>query len=126
MDLSRYRPGEEIAEGFVYRRVPNRDKHFNFNTGRPRREAYEPKPGQSLSAYLVSTEAGEPLKEPRFSKFGLSRLDIAQMRAKTGGKIRVRFTKSGSSHVDIYGSDDDIDVQEALAGLAVMVILPRR
>ena len=63
---------------------------------------------------LDRDEAERQLK--KYPGFGLCELDIAEMKRQTGDKVRVVLTATGKSHVDVLGCDDDVEVQEILAG----------
>lgn len=128
MDLSGYAPGQRIRAGRVYRRIPNLPTHFDYETGRPRLPAFMPRPQDNgaLSAHRDFGEAEAALKQQRLSGFGLCALDVAEMEARTAGKVWVEFapTRPSRSHVRIYGCDAP-EVQAVLADLAEMVHSPR-
>jgi hypothetical protein len=123
--LSRYRRGDDIAGGIVFRRVPNWSGYYDHAARQPRRVAFEPRPQDNgaLSAHLSEDEAKAVLSKRK--GFGLVSLDIEQMKAGTSGKVRVEYFPTAlNSHVRVWGCDGDIEVQEALAALATTLIPP--
>ena len=124
--------GDEITEGIIYRRIPNRETHFEREAGIPTYFAFFPRPQDHgvLSAYLKDyvseEEARTDPNRPGDRTFGLCELDIAKIRTATQEAVSVRYAPStqplGYAHVKVYGCAE-IEVATQIAKL-VKVIHP--
>ncbi len=128
-----YADGDEITEGVFYRRIPNRETHFEHEAGVPTYLAFFPRQQDQgvLSAYLKDyvgvEEARTDPNKPDDRTFGLCELDIAEIRAATKGTVSIRFAPTrqplGHAHVKVYGCAD-IEIATKIAKLAKVIRSP--
>jgi hypothetical protein len=123
-----YADGAEITDGQIYRRIFPDPGYFV--DGRPTFQVFRPtlKDKGDLSAllkdYVSEEEAAtkHPARSP--DRFGLCEISISQARQVTGGRIRVFYNRTtrplGHAHVVVRGCDDDEEVQNLLAEIAVV------
>ncbi len=130
-DLPPYKPGQEVTEGLIYRRIPNRGTYYDYDLEMVDVSAFilRPRDRGSLSALLNREEARASLKIPVHKGFGLCVLDVAKMKAETSGQARVEFAPTpgafGASHVSILGCQDE-EVRVILALIAEIDVEPER
>jgi hypothetical protein len=127
VDLKSLKPGQEVTEGFVYRRIPNTETDFDYDEMLPEPSTFVPRIRDrgAISGHLDEAEAMAQLADPRHAGFGLAAFDIDTLRRESAGKARVVFDpgRRSRSHVRIYGCDDD-NVRLLLATIAEMIREP--
>jgi hypothetical protein len=127
VDLRSLKRGDEVTDGYVYRRIPNFESHYNYEASRPEPAAFVPRFRDEgfLSGHLDEAEARAALADPRLKGFGLCKLDIDVMRRESAGRIQVIFApwKESRSHVRIAGCTQE-EVPMLLADIAEIVEEP--
>lgn len=127
--------GDEILAGRLFRRIPNYKNRFDVRTGRPLIGAFRTRAtdARELSAHLEGFVSQERifavmLNHSMLRPFGLCALDVATIRFRTEGRIRVIYRPDsddpqlGHAHVVLTNCGDEI--QHILAGLAQFITAP--
>ena len=117
-----FKPGQRIAEGTLYRRIPPWPNFFDHEEGRPERIAFRRGGHDYLSMYLKEWIAPEEVaSDPPGS--GVCEIDVKDVVA-----IGLRVTyqpEYGRAHVGIWGSTNTREVQLKLVEHCRVIIAPR-
>jgi hypothetical protein len=107
----------------LFRRIPNWDGYFDYDSMRPEVAAFVPRPQDegALSADLKINEAMAALSNPKLKGFGICAIDVVTISAQCGPEVWVEAT--GPSHVRIHGCSDP-HVQAALSRIATVLRPP--
>jgi hypothetical protein len=103
MSGSKYKPGDQILAGKLYRRVP--PDSGNFPRGldaKPSRQAFQPEAGfNAISAYLAAEASEEDVLE---GNQGFAIIEIDAETVTAAGFVVTYRPEEGNGHVNITGT----------------------
>jgi len=120
--LSKYREGDEVTSGNLYRRIPPRISHWN--RGRPTRHVFTPSRKQdprrlsAVVAWLYRCPSGVVKDYPRY---GVAKISVLALRRR--GYAVVWKPEHDRGHVDICGDFQD-PIPAELVDLCEIVLEP--
>ena len=130
--------GDEVFEGRLFRRIPNRKNRFDLATRRPLLGAFEARPIDEgeLSAHLEALASEQAVlnvmqADPRLKLFGLSAIDVEAVRAELGARSKVIYrpdpedAQLGHAHCVITNLDDE-ELQAVLLRHAHVLVEPQQ